>query len=583
MATRFSGLSNIDPAGDGSLPALRERARAALQAAGVELPAAALAAKVFGVSQGRHWHDLLHAVLSADARFESTPAGWRLAGREPNRSRIDAFVAVAIGATGADPRRHRVVRISALGIQPGLPDAPFDLLVNPRRRVARYLLDAIRTSLEEIDEAPKFPEVAAALLEFIADRPLIGLGTVWIAAMLNAELQRASMRRLSNPLVDLDSAGELSLIVEKPTLSSIAHSLGFDHPKPNYPPADAAITARIARRLFNSQSGVYFAAEAVARRPVDRQPRASWPLTAALERPGVYLVLDEAEQVLYVGKAANLRRRLAAYKARPPGLERQLGGLLARASTVRLVESGSDLEARLLEASLIRRHRPPFNVQRRVHPGALFIRVAPQDTVPRVHLVRSPGADGAMYLGPFASERAARARLELVRELYPAATRRRLCYPASQREAVFAALRLFSGQHTEALAETRVRMRNAAAAGDAKQVDRMRKAIRRLLRLQPCPSPLIGSAPDEAVLVFEPARGDGECRAHLIRGARLVASGDIPLGQNREPVGNPQQILALLTPRDPAESHEEDVAIVMRWLGSLGEQCRMTRIGAESD
>lgn len=151
--------------------------------------------------------------------------------------------------------------------------------------------------------------------------------------------------------------------------------------------------------------------------------------------PGVYIMSDAGGRVLYVGKAKELRSRLRSYAA-PGGDGRpQVPHLLREVASVRCIVTGSEKEALLLENTLIKKHRPRFNVFLRDDKDYLLIRIDRTEEFPRPVLVRRVAKDGAAYFGPFSSARGARETLRLIFRLFPLcsctakkfASRRRPC------------------------------------------------------------------------------------------------------------------------------------------------------------
>ena len=137
--------------------------------------------------------------------------------------------------------------------------------------------------------------------------------------------------------------------------------------------------------------------------------------------PGVYLWKDDAERVLYVGKATNLRQRLRSYLGR--GDERPLVHLLMRrAVDVDVITTDTPEAALLLENTLIKKERPPYNLRLKDDKSYLLVRVDRTHPFPRLRLVRKIKRDGALYLGPFASAKAVRRTLRFLRTLYPLRT-----------------------------------------------------------------------------------------------------------------------------------------------------------------
>ncbi len=145
-------------------------------------------------------------------------------------------------------------------------------------------------------------------------------------------------------------------------------------------------------------------------------------------RPGVYLMRDRLNRVIYVGKARDLRKRVGSYFM--PS-RRQTADLKTRA----LLESiwdfethsvKSEPEALLLEGKLIKEYRPRYNISFRDDKRFLLVRVHPEDPIPRFQLTRLRKEDGARYFGPFAHSGALRATLNLMRDKFGL----RSCRPA---------------------------------------------------------------------------------------------------------------------------------------------------------
>jgi excinuclease ABC subunit C len=151
--------------------------------------------------------------------------------------------------------------------------------------------------------------------------------------------------------------------------------------------------------------------------------------------PGVYLMSDARGKVLYVGKAKELRARLQNYTA-PGGDGRpQIPHLIRRVAGVRCIVTATEKEALLLENTLIKEHRPPFNVFLRDDKEYLLLRIDRKEEFPRPELVRRVARDGAAYFGPYSSARGIRETLRLLFRLFPLcscspkkfASRRRPC------------------------------------------------------------------------------------------------------------------------------------------------------------
>lgn len=135
--------------------------------------------------------------------------------------------------------------------------------------------------------------------------------------------------------------------------------------------------------------------------------------------PGVYLMADGRGKVLYVGKAKDLRVRLHQYAGGGGDGRPQIPHLLRRAAAVRCIVTSSEKEALLLENTLIKEHRPPFNIFLRDDKEYLLLRIDRNERYPRPELVRRVAKDGATYFGPFSSARGIRETLRILFRFFP--------------------------------------------------------------------------------------------------------------------------------------------------------------------
>lgn len=137
------------------------------------------------------------------------------------------------------------------------------------------------------------------------------------------------------------------------------------------------------------------------------------------KEPGVYLFRDGAGKVLYVGKAADLRARVRNYLT-PGGDGRyQLRFLEREARDVEFIATATETEALLLENTVIKKHKPRYNIKLKDDKAFLLLRLDRKEEWPWFRFVRRRRDDGAMYFGPFASAKAVRRTLRLLHKVVP--------------------------------------------------------------------------------------------------------------------------------------------------------------------
>jgi excinuclease ABC subunit C len=139
------------------------------------------------------------------------------------------------------------------------------------------------------------------------------------------------------------------------------------------------------------------------------------------DKPGVYLMKDARGDVVYVGKAQSLRSRVRSYwqKQAPGGEVHRIRSVIDRVVDVEVTQTDSVSEALLLEANLIKRYRPRFNVRLKDDKSYPYIKVTLGDEFPRVERTRKLVNDGSRYFGPYASASSVDESMNLVRRLFP--------------------------------------------------------------------------------------------------------------------------------------------------------------------
>lgn len=119
------------------------------------------------------------------------------------------------------------------------------------------------------------------------------------------------------------------------------------------------------------------------------------------DAPGVYLMKDAHGKIIYVGKAVSLKKRLASYFRPAEQLDPKTRVLVARLHDLELMLTDSEVEALILECTLIKKHRPRYNVLMRDDKSFPYLKLTVQEPFPRLVLTRKPFADEARYFGPF--------------------------------------------------------------------------------------------------------------------------------------------------------------------------------------
>ncbi len=264
--------------------------------------------------------------------------------------------------------------------------------------------------------------------------------------------------------------------------------------------------------------------------------------------PGVYLFKDGSGRVLYVGKAKSLQHRVRNYLGLD-ALEARIREMVESSRDLDWILTDSEAEALLLEATLIRQHRPHFNILLKDDKSFPYVRVSVQEEWPRLSVTRQVRGDGARYLGPYVDVRTLRRTLREIRRIFPIRTcrnfedyrrRNRPCLyyhirrcagpcttrahvERSEYRAMVDSLLLFlTGKDEELLARLRDEMRTAAEAREYESAARRRDQID-LLEKSRVPQAVVRPGARDADLVGVGRHG---ARASvvvlLMRGGRVV-------------------------------------------------------------
>lgn len=124
--------------------------------------------------------------------------------------------------------------------------------------------------------------------------------------------------------------------------------------------------------------------------------------------PGIYIYKDAQGRIIYVGKARNLRKRILSYFRDASALTPKTVAMIGHAASLETLSTTTEKEALLLEASLIKKHRPHYNIVLRDDKQYVLFRIAKDAPYPRLEVVRQARRDNARYFGPFTSGQAAR-------------------------------------------------------------------------------------------------------------------------------------------------------------------------------
>lgn len=373
----------------------------------------------------------LHAAIGSDPHFlyDAATDRWSATVHTTLQRPIPdtEFVVVDLETTGLKPGSAAITEIAAVRVKHGRLTEEFHALVNPRRRVPPAVTRLTGITDQMLHGQPPIDAVLPHFQTFIGSAPLVAHNADFDLAFLNFDAQRLMSGSLLNPtLCTLRLAKRLLPGLRSRTLGALAAQCGVSAPDRHRALGDARITAEVFL-IFLEQlpaCGVKtlgqlldFQHIARDRRRFESQlPRPA--LTHIPDGPGVYRMLNGEGRLLYIGKAKHLKRRVSSYFTNSAGHSDKVLDLVRHVHAISYEQTGSELEAALREASLIRTLKPPYNTRSKHLPRVAFLKLSVTNPFPRLSLATKPTSNRALYIGPFRSRDLAEKAQRLLARLF---------------------------------------------------------------------------------------------------------------------------------------------------------------------
>jgi excinuclease ABC subunit C len=294
-------------------------------------------------------------------------------------------------------------------------------------------------------------------------------------------------------------------------------------------------------------------------------------------RPGVYLMKDKDNAVIYVGKARNLRARVRSYigakDSRP-----MIPFLVSRINDIEFVVTGTEKEALILENTLIKKNRPRYNVTLRDDKNYFSIRVDPGEEYPRLELVRHMKNDGARYFGPYSSSQAVKETLRSIQKVFPLRTCRERAFRKRTRPCIeyeikrcsapccdyisssdykkilSDAMLFLEGREKKLISNLRLRMKEASKALKFEDAAALRDSINAIEKTLERQRVVSTSFKDQDVYGLFRAGNSTQIYALYVRKGKIIGQRKVPLFKTR--AGSPEILSSFLK-----QYYDGDVAI----------------------
>ena len=324
-------------------------------------------------------------------------------------------------------------------------------------------------------------------------------------------------------------------------------------------------------------------------------------------KPGVYIMHDDKDEIIYVGKAVSLKNRVRQYfqSSRNKGVK--IEQMVSRIQRFEYIVTDSELEALVLECNLIKEHRPRYNTMLKDDKSYPFIKVTVSEDFPRVLFSRSMKKDRNKYYGPYTSAGAVKDTIELIRKVYKLRTcNRRLpkeignerpclnyhikqCAAPCQgyiskedyRKSLDGAISFLNGNYTPVIKLLEERMSDAAERMDFEMAIEQRELLNSVKKVAQKQKVTNSDGEDKDIVALETDETDAVVQMFFIRGGRLIGRDHFYL--RVAPHDTKAVILSSFikqfyagTPFIPKEvmlpEEIEDMEIIEQWLSSKRSQ-----------
>ncbi len=265
-------------------------------------------------------------------------------------------------------------------------------------------------------------------------------------------------------------------------------------------------------------------------------------------KPGVYLMHDEKDNIIYVGKAISLKNRVRQYFQSSRNKGAKIERMVTQIHHFEYIVTDSELEALVLECNLIKEHRPKYNTMLMDDKGYPFIKVTVDEEYPRVMLARTAKKDKAKYFGPYTSATAVKDTIELIRKIYHIRNCNRnlprdigkerpcLNYHIKQcqapcqgyiskeeyRNSIDAVLRFLNGHYDDVLKDLERKMQEASENMEFEKAIEYRELLHSVQQIAQKQKITNSSGEDRDILAVAKDAEDAVVQIFFIRGGRLI-------------------------------------------------------------
>lgn len=324
------------------------------------------------------------------------------------------------------------------------------------------------------------------------------------------------------------------------------------------------------------------------------------------QKPGVYIMKDETDNIIYIGKAISLRNRVRQYFQSPKNQPLKVQKMVPNIKEFEYIVTDSELEALILECNLIKKHRPKYNILLKDDKQYPYIKITINELYPRIFITRKREKDKAKYYGPFTAGISVKEFIELIHNLWPLrrcsknlntklnerpclnyyignckAPCNRMITPQEYRVFVDNAINLLEGKYDDIIDSMKIKMNEAAENLEFEKAADLRDKIKSIKRVSEKQKIVNSSMNDQDVIAFARYNDEALVQIFFVRNGKVMGREHFML-DNLDSMTRSEIMTEFIkefysnTTFIPKEillqEQIQDKEIIQMWLSSLKEQ-----------
>jgi len=338
------------------------------------------------------------------------------------------FSVIDFETTGTTPNKSRAIEIGIVRVENLKITETFQSLFNPGVYIPPFISQLTGIENDDIFDAPKFEDLSQDIKEFIDGSILVGHNLQFDFAFLKSEFEQADiLLPKMEQVCTLKLSRRLFPKLKSKALGNMAKHLRVRHKNVHRALGDATVTAKILIKLITKLKEEHNSETINDILSFQNTPSVSksfrlvkkkliGDLANLPDKPGVYFFKDAKEKIIYIGKAKNLKKRVKNYFS--SSASRKAKKIARKANRLGFSVTNSELSALVLEAELIKVHKPQFNTLLKKYSQNYFIRLKLNHNFPDIKVSSNFDFDGNDYFGPYSNRITANSLKEIVDKTY---------------------------------------------------------------------------------------------------------------------------------------------------------------------